>query len=1122
MNDQDLSPAAPPEDLTPRPQRVVGLETGDSSRTPAQEALRASEERYRSLVETTGTGYCILNVAGKVCNANAEYVRLTGHGSLEEILGRSVTEWTAEHDRERNAAEVAKCLDRGFVRNLDVDYVDRAGKITSIEVTATVEGSGPTALILTLCRDISERKRMEKELKLSVSLLRTSEEQFRRTFDLSPVGAVIVGTDFRFLRCNEAFCRFIGYAEDELRQKTFPDVTYPDDRPIGVMEARAIMAGQLEMARVQKRYLHRTGRAVWGDVSIRLVRDPDGHPLHFLTVVQDISERKRAEDLLRRSEERYRLLFGSINDAVFVCGVTDDGLPSRFIEVNDIACQRLGYSREELFGMRPVDIEGPDVWETFREAVIPQLRVDRHAVWEGVHIHKDGHRIPVEISANFFDYEGKLIAVTTVRDITERRRAEGALRESEEKFFKAFHDAPVSMTISDLESGRCLDVNAKGLALTGYTREEVIGRTSEEVGWTTAEDRQQRRELLRRDGRIIELEILVKRKDGALAHGLYSGQVIKFQGRKRLLSSILDITARRKIEDRVARLGRLRQQLLADGPLNRKLSLITDEMVTVLGADFARIWTVQEADLCGSGCPHAAVGEGPDACRDRTRCLHLMASSGRFPRTDGGHRRVPLGCYKIGRVASGEDIGFVTNDVCHDPRVHDHAWAESLGLVAFAGRRLVSGDGRPVGVLAYFSRKPILADEESLLNDIAATASQVVLAAQAEQQRHALETKVQQTQKLESLGLLAGGVAHDFNNLLTAILGHANLALMDLAPESPARDSLREIDKASGRAAELCRQMLAYAGKGRFVVEPINLSRLIEEMAHLLHVSISKKVLLRCQLTGELPAIEADPAQMRQIVMNLVINAAEAIGETDGVIRISTGVMQCSADYLGGSRLIEPPAPGPFVFLEVADTGCGMDAETLGRIFDPFFTTKFTGRGLGLAAVLGIVRSHRGTLKVESERGRGTTFRVLFPASAKAAAAADPGGNAPPWRGAGTILLVDDEEPVRTVTGRMLERCGFTVLRASDGREGLERFRAHAAEIVCVLLDLAMPGMDGEETFRELRRIQPRVRVVLASGYSDQEISQRFQGTGLAGFIEKPYRVEALAAKLRGVLEARG
>jgi signal transduction histidine kinase len=409
-------------------------------------------------------------------------------------------------------------------------------------------------------------------------------------------------------------------------------------------------------------------------------------------------------------------------------------------------------------------------------------------------------------------------------------------------------------------------------------------------------------------------------------------------------------------------------------------------------------------------------------------------------------------------------------------------------------------------------------DSSGSVQRVAGAVQDITERKQAEQNQRELEAQIQQGQKLESLGILAGGIAHDFNNLLTAILGHANLALMDLAPESPARESLCEIDKATSRAAELCRQMLAYAGKGRFVVEPINLSRLVEELTRLLHVSISKKALLRCQLAEGLPAVDADPAQLRQLAMNLVINAADAIGDADGIITISTGTMQCDEDSLRGGQLTAPPIPGRYVYLEVIDTGCGMDAQTRARIFDPFFTTKFTGRGLGLSAVLGIVRSHHGALKVESELGLGTTFRVLFPASTKEAVPSKSDVDSPQWRGKGTILLVDDEEPVRKVTSRVLERIGFTVLRAGDGLEAIELFRAHEAEVVCVLLDLAMPRMDGQETFKELRRIQPGVRVVLASGYSDQEISQRFQNAGLAGFIEKPYRVETLAAKLCEVL----
>ncbi|GAG07392.1 unnamed protein product, partial [marine sediment metagenome] len=271
-----------------------------------------------------------------------------------------------------------------------------------------------------------------------------------------------------------------------------------------------------------------------------------------------------------------------------------------------------------------------------------------------------------------------------------------------------------------------------------------------------------------------------------------------------------------------------------------------------------------------------------------------------------------------------------------------------------------------------------------------------------------------------------------------AILGNADLALSGLAPESPARESLEEIEAAAKRAADLARQMLAYSGKGRFAVAAIHLRRLVEEMAHLLEASISKKAILKYDFAQSLPAIKADPTQIRQVVMNLITNASEAIGDDQGVISISTGVLECDRKYLSETYLDEQLPEGAYAYFEVADTGCGMDAKTLGKIFDPFFTTKFTGRGLGLAAVLGIMRGHNGALKVHSEPGKGTTFRVLFPCldrppepSEKEAARTDP------WRGSGTILLVDDEQPVRAVAKRMLERAGFTVLTAANGREAL-------------------------------------------------------------------------------------
>ena len=399
------------------------------------------------------------------------------------------------------------------------------------------------------------------------------------------------------------------------------------------------------------------------------------------------------------------------------------------------------------------------------------------------------------------------------------------------------------------------------------------------------------------------------------------------------------------------------------------------------------------------------------------------------------------------------------------------------------------------------------------------TAMDITARKDAEQERERVEKKLREAQKLESLGVLAGGIAHDFNNLLTGVLGTASLARMDSPADSPILPYLDDIEEAATRAADLCRQMLAYAGKGRFVIQEVDLSAIVSETTHLLQSSIGKSVVLKMDLAEGLPAVSGDAAQIRQIVMNLVINASEAIGQKSGVVTVSTSLVHADRALLDASPA-EPELPeGDYIHLQVGDTGSGMPPETLARIFDPFFTTKFTGRGLGLAAVLGIVHGHKGTLKVASEPGQGTVFDILLPCAAEPAAPrAKPDAGAHHWRGSGTVLLVDDERTVRVIIGRMLEAMGFTVITANDGREAVERFRAEGAGIRAVLLDLTMPHLDGEGAFRELRLLRPEVRVLLMSGYNEHEAMNRFIGKGLAGFLQKPFKTENLRARLEEIL----
>lgn len=394
---------------------------------------------------------------------------------------------------------------------------------------------------------------------------------------------------------------------------------------------------------------------------------------------------------------------------------------------------------------------------------------------------------------------------------------------------------------------------------------------------------------------------------------------------------------------------------------------------------------------------------------------------------------------------------------------------------------------------------------------------------QAAAERKDFERKLQETQKLESLGLLAGGIAHDFNNILTGILGNATLATMDLPASSPVIDNLKSIEDGSRRAAGLCRQLLAYSGKGHLVVQKLALNKLVEETAHLLKLSVSKKAELVFDFHPKLSLIEADPTQVGQVIMNLVINASDAIGEGNGVIRLRTGQVSVDRSNLEELGLLgsQDVADGEYVFLEVSDSGCGMSPETQARIFDPFFTTKFTGRGLGLSAVLGIVRSHKGALTVVSQLGRGTTFKLLFPCVPGSAGSVAPFQTAlQTWRWHGCVLVVDDEASVRTTATSMLRKLGFDVALANDGLEGVELLRATPDRFEMVLMDLTMPKMDGKQAFGEMLAVRPGLRAVMMTGFDEQEASRHFSGMETVGFLHKPFGFEDLAKVIQRVLTA--
>jgi PAS domain S-box-containing protein len=384
---------------------------------------------------------------------------------------------------------------------------------------------------------------------------------------------------------------------------------------------------------------------------------------------------------------------------------------------------------------------------------------------------------------------------------------------------------------------------------------------------------------------------------------------------------------------------------------------------------------------------------------------------------------------------------------------------------------------------------------------------------EAEDERRRLQEQMQHAQKLESLGVLAGGIAHDFNNLLAGIMGNAELALQH--PDE-GKECLGTVITTSKRAGELCQRLLAYSGRGKIVVQPHDLSGIVREMGDMLALPVSNQARLDYEIASDLPSIEGDATQIRQVILNIVTNAAESIEHPPGVISVTTGVMSVDESVTEDPALYGELELRPHIYFEVTDTGCGMDRHMQERMFDPFYSTKFSGRGLGLAAVLGIMRSHSGGIRVKSEVGEGTSIRLLFPASAKpvplSVGSTKSNGD---WRGEGTVLVVDDESVIREYVTVVLRRKGFEVVTAEDGAQAVLEFRKHVNELVAVVLDLTMPNMDGAEAHREMLQIREGLPVIVISGFSETEATNSFTDTSLAGFIQKPFQAEELLEALK-------
>jgi PAS domain S-box-containing protein len=653
---------------------------------------------------------------------------------------------------------------------------------------------------------------------------------------------------------------------------------------------------------------------------------------------------------------------------------------------------------------------------------------------------------------------------TLAATITEQHHAEVTLNESEKRFRTLFHLSPNPVAIATLDRWRVVELNDAYAETIGSSRDALIA--DEAHCWLLERPEVQRKvqAQLETFNRFDDIEFEYPLPNRSRRLFGVSGCLIQYAGNPHVMVSAFDVTELREAERAAAR---SHEQLIRVSELAHigHFSANVDTGSVTWSAELFRIFGHEPhsfvptlEDLRGSVLPE----ESP---RPNTISTGSTATR-RAQRTEFRIRR-----------PGGEIRHCLSYVESNDP-----------------------SEGCPSHLYG-------------LVQDLTEVK-------RAEEDRRILEQQMMQTQKLESLGGLAGGIAHDFNNILTSVLGNADLALSDLPPDSPVRVYLEDIQTVGHNAAHLCRQMLAYSGRGRFVVEPIKLNELVSEMAHLLTVSAGRKVDIQYELGDGLPAVMADASQIRQLVINLVTNAAEAIEEQGGAITLATDVVNCDETYfLDAVRDGSRHTPGQYLCLKVSDNGCGMTATTQERIFEPFFTTKFTGRGLGLAAVMGIVRGHGGAIKVQSTKGRGTTLNVLFPAYQQPACLTNVVPvDSTPWHGRGLVLLVDDEETIRNLGRHLLIRAGFDVITAADGLEALEQFAQRRREIRLVILDLTMPHLDGEASFRQLRKLAPHVKVIMTSGYDERDVRSRFDGLELSGFVQKPYNAATLLPLIRTTL----
>lgn len=980
-----------------------------------------------------GSGACVFvaDAEGRVQRINSTCCQLAGlpaHKALGRLIWQLVCD---EHERPAFAAAIAQLAGGGRSRRLEVNF-----RAHTLIWTLTAVGAGAGLAITGVGLDLTGCTQ-ERDL---------LAQRFRDVFENSPAPTLVVGVDGLVCDANRAAVSLLVGDKQELIGRPLSDFIvaehHEDLRRALRQVDQAELGSAIEVGAITRDGAVRTLLLSPGRGSLR----EGACSVGTLLVGADITERQVVEQALRESQAKFRALMRVMPDMMF--RMNADGV---LLEYYTPDPRQLYVPGNQIVGSPLLQVIPLPAAKLNLECARRALATNDVAVCE----------YDLEVAAGQQTFEARHTAINDsevlviVRNITEAKEAERALRASESNYRMLVEEASDPILIHD-ETGRVLEANRRATQMLGFGSAEL--RTMTVQQFITAEHTGDVARMLQlaHGADHALLQVSLKTKEGDIIEAEVSAKGL---GDGRVQQIVRDITQRR-VEERALRRSEESFRLLIERSPNLVL--------------------VQR----------------------HGRVVYANQKSAVF----------------LGFERGSDLIGMLGLDLVHPddrPMVSERMDQAIQGqLIPPMEERLLRRDGS----VAY-------AEVSAIPLDFQGEPSVIIVAhdlserRRAEDERRQLQAAIQHTQQLESLGVLAGGIAHDFNNLLMGVLGNAGLAKMEVAADTPVLASLQRIETAALRAADLTRQLLAYSGRGKFVVQPVNLSHLVEEMVQLLETVISKKAVLQLQLDPALPAIEADPTQMRQVVMNLITNASDALGTDAGTISICTGVQHATRKDLACAVAGQNLPEGQYVYLDVRDTGQGMDELTISKVFDPFFSTKFAGRGLGLAAVVGIVRGHRGAVKVQSQLGAGTLFRVWFPVAAGAVVAPTPTSVRPPAPSAirGSVLVVDDEESVRSVASLMLSRAGLQVYTAHDGQQALEMVLADPDRFDLVLLDMTMPRLNGDETLRAMRAVRSDLRIILSSGYNEQESVERV-GRGVTGFLQKPYSPADLIDKVRHAL----